>query len=218
MQRWTNFALRTAFIVGFLVVLPMIALPSVAAFLDQLLYGTAHSTIPAVPSSAGPLSDRATPPIANASPASLELSLPDESVPPADAERIQAVPPPPLGRAPNFLAPEHSNSQDPNSPKPAADVSPLDQATAQKIDAVRSRLEELGADYVALEMLEDGQTFHCFCDMLLENTGGQTQPFEATRNDPVAAAEAVLASVEAWRDAESSPAAAAKSRPKPPPR
>ena len=69
----------------------------------------------------------------------------------------------------------------------------------KKIDAVRSRLEELGAEYVRLEMSEDGRTFHCLCDMLLENSAGKTQPFEATRNDPVAAAEAVLENVEAWR-------------------
>lgn len=217
MQRWTNFALRAAFIVGFLIVLPVIALPSIASFLDQLLYGTAETAVPPVRESETTPSPN-TRTIADASPASLEVPLADESAPSTDAERIHASPPPPLGRAPDFLPSAKAPRASSNSSQPATNISPLDQATAQKIDAVRSRLEELGADYVALEMSEDGRTFHCLCDMLLENRGGQTQPFEASRNDPVAAAEAVLASVEAWRKAESSPATEAKSRPKPQPR
>ena len=135
----------------------------------------------------------------------------DEPDPSGLAGRIHSAPPPPLQRVPDFLPRAEQPGQNEPSAEPA-DVGPLDQATAKKIDVVRSRLEKLGADYVRLEMSEDGRTYHCLCDMLLENSG-KTQPFEATRNDPVAAAEAVLANVEAWRTAERTPAGASKGRP-----
>src|SRR5436190_17560866 len=101
MQRWTTFALRAAFILGFLIVLPVIALPSVARVLDELLYGTPQSTIPSAPDSGSSPAPRASE-LAHATPAALELPLPDDSFPP-DAERIPAVPPPEFRSVPDFL-------------------------------------------------------------------------------------------------------------------
>jgi hypothetical protein len=203
MQRWTTFTLRAAFIVGFLIVLPVMAMPTVASFLDRLLYGNSESSLPpARQSDSEPVPRAKTPP--DASQATHEVPIVDEPDPSGIATRIHAAPPPPLQRVPDFLPRAETPGQNGPAAK-SADVSPLDLATAAKIDAVRGRLEELGAQYVRLEMSEDGRTFHCLCDMLLENGGGKTQPFEATRSDPVAAAQAVLANVEAWRIAERTP-------------
>ena len=208
MQRWTSFTLRAVFIIGFLIVLPVMAMPSVASYLDRLLYGNGESSVSPVPEPEGsPVRPVKSQP--GASRATLEVPLSDEPAPSAIAERFHSAPPPPLQRAPDFLRRGGKGGLQ----EPTTDVGPLDQATAQKIDAVRSRLEELGAEYVRLEMSEDGRTFHCLCDMLLGGNSKETQPFEASRNDPVAAAEAVLANVEAWRNAETSPARASKSGP-----
>jgi hypothetical protein len=211
MQRWTTFTLRAAFIVGFLIVLPVMAMPTVASYLDRLLYGNSECSLPPAGQSDSAPEPRVKTPV-DASQAAHEVPIVDEPEPGGIAARIHSAPPPPLQRVPDFLPRAEQPGQNEPSAEPA-DVGPLDQATAKKIDAVRSRLEKLGADYVRLEMSEDGRTFHCLCDMLLENSGGKTQPFEATRNDPVAAAEAVLANVEAWRNAETTPARTSKGGP-----
>jgi hypothetical protein len=210
MQRWTTFTLRAAFIIGFLIVLPVMAMPSVAGFLDRLLYGHSESSLPPAREPDSPPMPRVKTP-ADALQAAHEVPI-DEPDPSGIAARIRSAPPPPLQRAPDFLPRDEKSAPNDPSAEPA-DVGPLDQATAKKIDVVRSRLEVLGAEYVRLEMSEDGRTYNCLCDMLLENSDGKTQPFEATRTDPVAAAEAVLANVEAWRNAETAPAQASKGGP-----
>lgn len=225
MQRWTSFALRAGFIVGFLIVLPVIAMPKVAALLDQLLYGESKSTLPSVASE----KDLSSPPPspgpgpANAEPAALDvpqfaesasmLESPERSSP---GRRFQ--PPPTMPPSADFVR-QAGNSEPANSPvEPAPDVGPLDQATAARIDAIRGRLEELGAEYVRLEMSADGREFHCLCHMLVGNDPSNLQPFEALRKDPVDAAQAVLTSVEDWRTAERTPAPSPRSGPETRPR
>jgi hypothetical protein len=215
MQRWTSYTLRAVFIIGFLIVLPLMAMPSVATFLDGLLYGEPKSSVPATNSKPAKVQDQPT--VAEASQATHEVPLPaggsafhDEPGPLSSAERFKA--PPPLQPAPDFL--RRTAETDPSEKSdPESDVGPLDPATANQIDAVRGRLEELGAEYVRLEMSEDGRSFHCLCDMLLAGDGNKTQLFEATRNDPVAAVQAVLTNVEAWRNAEKTPARVLQSGP-----
>lgn len=212
MQRWTSYTLRAVFIIGFLIVLPLMAMPSVATFLDGLLYGEPKSSVPATNSK--PATEQEQPTVAEASQATHEVPLPSEGSEfhnepgsPSSAERFKA--PPPLQPAPDFL--RRTEEIDPSEKsEPDPDVGPLDQATALQIDAVRGRLEKLGAEYVRLEMSEDGRSFHCLCDMLLAGDGNKTQPFEATRNDPVAAVQAVLTNVEAWRNAEAASARGSK--------
>lgn len=209
MQRWTSYTLRAVFIIGFLIVLPVMALPSVATFVDGLLYGKPKSSVPA--SELKPAAEQGQPAVAEATQVTHEVPLtfggspiPDDPGSLSTAERFKATPPA-MQAAPDFLR----RAEEPMENEygaPAADVGPLDEATARQIDAIRGRLEELGAEYVRLEMSEDGRTFHCLCDMLLAGEGSKTQPFEATRNDPVAAVQAVLANVEAWRSAERAPA------------
>lgn len=216
MQRWTSYTLRAVFIIGFLIVLPVMALPSVATFVDGLLYGHPKSSVPAT--ELKPVAEPTQPTVAEATQATHLVPLasgsggfPEEPNALSMAERF-ATPPPPLDHAPFFNNQTKELTPSENE-QPSADVGPLDEATALKIDSVRSRLEELGAEYVRLEMAEDGRTFHCLCDMLLAGEGSKTQPFEATRDDPVAAVQAVLTNVEAWRSAERTPARALQSGP-----
>ena len=214
MQRWTSFTLRALFIVGFVIVLPVIAMPQVASVLDQLLYGQPETSVP--PSSSDKKKS-ASPPRTNArreeSPASHEMPL-DEETTRASLHDLSNISPPPLQRMPTFLSPPPSSEGAVVEQPMPVDVGPLDQATAARIDAVRRRLEELGAEYVRLEMSEDAREFHCLCHMALNNTSDQIQPFEATRSDPVAAAQAVLQNVEAWRSAERTPGRSPVFRPR----
>ena len=101
MQRWTSFTLRAAFIVGFLIVLPVMAMPSVAGFLDRLLYGQPESSVPPVTKTDAELVPRKQPEKskADASPAIYEVPLSEEPAPGGIAGNLQP-PPPPLQRAP----------------------------------------------------------------------------------------------------------------------
>ena len=218
MQRWTSYALRAGFIVGFLIVLPVMAMPQVAALLDQLLYGESKSTLPAEASTRDISAPRPT--RSDSGPTTHEVPLPAgsasllEELGPSDtANHFQAPPPPALRSSPDFVR-QASNAEAPSSGvEAAAEVGPLDRATAERIDLVRSRLEELGAEYVRLEMSADGREYHCLCHMLVGEDPSQIQPFEATEKDPVSAAQAVLSSVEAWRTAERAPDRGSKSGP-----
>ena len=216
MQRWTSYTLRAGFIIGFLIVLPVMAMPKVAALLDQLLYGESKSTLPpasGVGESGAPSNSKTTGGSAAIPESPFQAEGLSSSELPADlnsASPFQASPPA-MPSAPDFV--RQAGNAEPATPLDAsgADIGPLDQATAAKIDVVRSRLEELGAEYVRLEMSADGREFHCLCHMLVGSDPDQIQPFEATRKDPVAAAQAVLSSVEAWRTAERTPAPGSKS-------
>jgi hypothetical protein len=74
-----------------------------------------------------------------------------------------------------------------------------DQAIA-RLQQIRQRLEQLGAEYVIVESLEGGRyRFHC--RMLIDERSRFTKPFETSSFDPVAAGEQVLQSVQAWRAA-----------------
>ena len=218
MRHWTSYALRAGFIVGFLIVLPVMAMPKVAALLDRLLYGEPQSNLPP-PSETGKSLIPRRSEAADDAPVTHELPLqtesPISSKLPVDlnpASPFQAGPPA-LPSSPDFVRQAGNSEPEPNPAQSGPDVGPLDQATAAKIAVVRGRLEELGAEYVRLEMSADGREFHCLCHMLVSNDPSQIQPFEATRKDPVAAAQAVLSNVQAWRIAERAPLGAPKRGP-----
>src|SRR3954471_6503202 len=147
MQRWTSFTLRAVFILGFLVVMPVMALPQVAGLLDRLLYGHSENTVPPlkVEEEHGALSTtRHTATAQEAARAGHEMPLDgegsDQFASPGHATlaSLAHVNPPPLKPAPDFL-PQKQVVRD---VQPSAEVGPLDQATAARIDAVRRRLEE----------------------------------------------------------------------------
>jgi hypothetical protein len=188
-------SLRALFLLGFVIAMPVLALPPVARWLDERLYGP-------------PPTDFGRPPAAASGEPSPPPPLAAETVAPAGFihEPSAASPvarglesaddrPPPLAPAPSFaplVAP----------PPVAAQVEhPIDEGTLARLIAIRQRLETLGAEYIIVET-QDGSGRYCFrCRMLVEPQSRLTRAFEATAVEPIAAAEEVLRQVEVWRTA-----------------
>src|SRR5436190_6135291 len=76
MQRWTSYTLRAVFIIGFLIVLPVMAMPSVAKLLDGLLYGEPEKSGPTTGAEPAPAPNTSS--VAEASQATHEVPLPSE--------------------------------------------------------------------------------------------------------------------------------------------
>jgi hypothetical protein len=193
-------SLRAIFLLGFVIAMPILALPPVARRIDEFLYGP-------------PPSDFGRPPIAT--PPSEEL-LPqkpgqvsrasyDESSPAGAALEPAGFPavasPPLLAPTPQFepLAP-------PASALAAAPEPKIDDQTIARLQQIRQRLEQLGAEYVIVETQAGGR-FRFHCRMLVDERSRFTRPFEASSFDPVAAGEQLLRGVEAWRAAAANPQA-----------
>jgi hypothetical protein len=177
--------LRAIFLLGFVVAMPLLALPPVARQIDELLYGPPPANIgqppakrpapsaglnsdaPTLSQSAVTMSDRASRPIA------------------AFAESTS---PPLLSTIPPF---------EPPAPAPA-DESKIDDRTIARLQQIRQRLEELGADHVIVETQGSG-LYRFQCQMLVDERSRYTRPFEASGVDPIGAGERVLEAVENWR-------------------
>lgn len=186
---------RSTFLFAFVVGMPILALPPVARRVDELLYGAPPADFgrpPAPPPTPGVQSVPAPLPTGPLSRASYDEPSPATGLTqPASYTTTES--PPLLAPAPPFepLAPAVPAA----TPEPAID----DQKIAQ-LQAIRERLEQLGADYVVVEVLE-GRRYRFYCRMLVDDRTRFTRPFEASAFDPVAAGQEVLQSVEAWRTA-----------------
>ena len=181
-------SLRAVFLFGFVIVMPVLALPPVARQIDLLLYGQSPSDF-GRPPAASPL----PPPAATLQPSPIaQASYLEQSPAPASAFDSPAGPPL-LAATPQF---------DPPAP-PASALLPeperrLDEQAILRLQNIRQRLEQLGAEYVIVESLSGGRyRFHC--RMLIDERSRFTKPFESASFDPVAAGEQVLQSVESWR-------------------
>lgn len=203
-MRLTSLTIRTLFIIGFVIALPVIAVPDVARRLDELLYGKNHQPVPQMPQeeSEEKSSNSA---VADAAPVGYEKGLSDDAdapvVFPGARGGFAAEPPPPefgaIPRVGDAAAASTDNSATyPQSPE----IGPLDEQATKRLGEIRQRLEDLGAEYVLLEMTADASEYHCYCRMLAAEGETQTQSFEVNRADPLEAAEAVLARVAAWRE------------------
>jgi hypothetical protein len=73
--------------------------------------------------------------------------------------------------------------------------------TIARLQQIRQRLEDLGAEYVVVETTGDGGRYRFFCRMLVDQRSRFTRPFESSAFDPLAAGEQVLKDVETWRSA-----------------
>jgi hypothetical protein len=187
-------SLRGLFLLAFVVAMPVLALPPVARWIDALLYGP-------------PPTDFGRPPPAHApapQPVMAQAIAPagyfDASPAPPPGPRgldAAAAAAPPLAPLPVFapVAPP----QAPPAPPPAEAV--IDAATITRLQQIRQRLEDLGADYVVVDALEGAGGYRCLCRMLVDPRSRFTRPFEATAGDPLTAGEQVLREVEAWRTA-----------------
>lgn len=196
---------RAIFLIGFVIAMPILALPPVARRIDELLYGAAPEDFAKPPSpapAAAPLSE--LPAAKSESPLSqatyLEPSPATGVTQPAsyatnDSPPLLAPLPPfePLAGAANADAAAAAESL---TPRPSETL--VDDAKIAQLQQIRDRLEQLGADYVLVEILEGGR-YRFQCRMLVDERSRFTKPFEATAFDPVAAGREVLQSVELWR-------------------
>lgn len=197
-------SLRAIFLIGFVIAMPILALPSVARRLDDWLYGPppTEATLAPLQSEVQQLIE---PQVAErASPASFD------EVDPAVTRRqphegLDAAPPdlPPLSPLPDFpplvSTPEPQPAAETQTTTPQA--GPLSDAETQRLIQVRTELERLGADYMVLETTDMTGSYRFHCDIRLDEQTRYTRPFEAVSTDPLAAAEKVLAEVSAWRTA-----------------
>jgi hypothetical protein len=186
-------SLRALFLLAFVVGMPVLALPPVARWIDELLYGP-------------PPVDFGRPAAAAPAPAAAhaELVVPagyfDESPVTAAGPRgldAQSAAAPPLAPPPVFqpLVP-------PAPERPAIAAEPMiAETTIVRLQQIRQRLEELGAEYVVVDALEGGGGYRCHCRMLVDPRSRFTRPFEAIGADPLLITEQVLREVETWRSA-----------------
>jgi hypothetical protein len=201
-------SLRAVFLFGFVIAMPVLALPPVARRIDTLLYGPAPTGFGQPPGAAAPA---LTPPTSetfemkHASPVSpTRFDEPSPAAQVAAAGYESQVAPPPPQVPTQFTMPSPSAPTASGSTEPA----PLDERTMERLQQIRQRLEQLGAEYVVVETQDSGRyRFHC--RMLVDERSRFTRPFDASSFDPIAAGQQVLREVEAWRLAASDPRQAA---------
>jgi hypothetical protein len=201
MQRLTSIACRTLFFFGFLIVLPILALPKVASLVDKLLYNDSPTVVQA-PVIETPGQQVVEPQFAErVSPAQFEEALvQDPGAAPRPAEGLDT-----LASAPPLLSPLPAFSQQqPQPTEQAAAGGQLDDAAIARLQQVRQRLELLGAKYMILETVTGSAGYRFHCEMQVDPRSMYTQNFDATSPSPLEAAEVVLRQVEGWRTAASS--------------
>jgi hypothetical protein len=184
--------LRALFLLAFVVAMPVLALPAVARRIDELIYPApaVNFSAPAAQESVPNSALDQSPVVDHVSPASWQT--PVEMKSPRGLESAEAEPPP-LPAMPGFA----NNNSIP--PEKAAPETPIDQATLDRLEQIRSRLEQLGAQYVLVEASDDAQSYRCHCQMLVDAQSNYTRPFEVKSAEPLEAAERVLREVEQWR-------------------
>ena len=199
-------SLRAIFLIGFVIVMPILALPAVARRLDDWIYGP-------------PPSEHAIAPLRSELEPSIEPQV-AERASPASFDEIDAgasrrsdrgldapSPTPPLLSPLPAFPPLVSTPTPESTPSTAAittsepSIGPLSDAAASRLQQIRGELEQLGADYIILETADAGTNYRLHCDVRIDEATRNTRPFEAVSPEPLAAAERVLAEVSAWRTA-----------------
>lgn len=193
------FSLRAILLLGFIIVMPVLALPSVARRIDEWLYGPPPADFgrPPVPP---PLTDEPLIPVARSPVAPARFDEPSPAsrsfVQPASAvSELAPATSPPLPTSPPLAgaSPVFASAIPPPEPQ-------IDERILGRLQQIRQRLEDFGAEYVLVDTQESGRyRFHC--RMLVDARSRSTRSFDATSFDPVAAGEQVLSDVEKWRTA-----------------
>lgn len=201
MHRTTSLALRGVFLLGFLIALPVIALPGVARFVDQALYGKPSPAIRAIEPQQNllhviepQLAERSSPAQFDGPGFTNNLGGNRSGLEGLDA---LAASPPPLAPLPSFP----QSSFNTPSGEPATSSAEPREAMISQVQRIRERLEVLGAKYILLETADGSGKFRFHCQMLLDESSPQTRDFEAFAADPAVAAQTVLQEVESWRTA-----------------
>ncbi len=190
------FSLRAIFLLGFIVAMPVLALPSVARRIDEWLYGAPPADFgrPPVPP---PLTDEPIAPVARSSVAPARFDEPSPApqsyVQQASATGRYEPAIPPLSPSSPFAP-----ATVPSTTSPPAAEPQIDERTIARLQQIRQRLEELGAEYVLVDTQDSGR-FRFHCRMIVDNRSRATRSFEGASFDPVAAGEQVLGEVERWR-------------------
>jgi hypothetical protein len=197
------FSLRAAFILTFVAAMPVLALPPVSRWMDDVLYGAPSADFAEPP--AAPVSEALPPIVAERvapvgfegpGPAAGELASP--AAPPLAAIDVHPPAPPPLPQSPSFAPPTSTSLEQP--------ARAIGAETIARLQQIRQRLEDLGADYVVVETTSGSGQYRFHCRMTVDKNTNYTRPFEALSTDPLAAGEAVLRAVETWRSAATSSA------------
>jgi hypothetical protein len=181
--------------VGLVIVLPLAALPLAARWADVRLHGLPPAEAGEAPPLLDAVEEVVRPVVAERiSPAAFDdpSLFADDHAPAVSGLDPHGLPPAPL---PAFapLAPS-STAEQPSSPEAA-----IDDQTLARLQQIRGRLEEMGADYVIVETTDGPQPYRFHCRMVVDPNSPFTRPFDATADDPLAAGEQVLREVEAWR-------------------
>lgn len=194
-------SLRAIFLFGFVIAMPVLALPPVARRIDQLLYGPPPTDFGRAPLAALPTEELSPSKGGQVARASYDEASPAASASEA-AGFVQSMSPPLLAPTPEFAPLTPPNA----TPLAAAPEPKIDERMIARLHQIRQRLEQLGAEYVIVETQDSG-SFRFHCRMLIDERSRFTRPFEASSFDPVAAGEQVLRGVEAWRAAAVGPTA-----------
>jgi hypothetical protein len=200
-------SLRAVFLIGFVIAMPILALPAVARRLDDWLYGPPPAGF-SQPRERAPLPKGLEPYAAErASPASYdEIDPVQVSTARQPGEGLDAAltGPPLLSPLPTFqplVAPPTAPMTSPPATPTTGPEQPLSEAAVQRLTQIRDRLEELGAEYLVLETVEGEGQYRFRCDMQIAPASPLTREFSATAADPLLAAESVLAEIADWRNA-----------------
>jgi len=196
-------SMRAVFLLGFVIAMPVLALPPVARRIDTLLYGPVPTDFGRPPDAAShtvapPTSEPFDAnPIGPVSRARFDEPSPASPVAAAAYEgplASSSPPPPPPQAPPQFAMPLPPAAATSSS----TGETPLDERTMERLQQIRQRLEQLGAEYVVVETQDSGR-FRFHCRMLIDERSRFTRPFDASSFDAVAAGQQVLREVEAWR-------------------
>jgi hypothetical protein len=193
-------SLRAIFLIGFVIVMPLLALPAVARRLDDWLYGPAPQSVSQSRLRKELAAVVDAPAAEGISPASFEeisAAATDRRAPRGGLDAEHAPPPrlDPLPAFDRYVGTAESASSS------APDATPLGVAATDRLVQIRGQLEALGAEYILLETTDGSGSYHFRCQMSASDSAPNAREFEAIAADPLVAAERVLAEVSAWRTA-----------------
>lgn len=222
MARQGSGALRVTAIVGFVLTMPVLALPAVNDRLDRWIFGdelawdaeyTASSELPETNGpndmdALGPATGRSTELVDSTSVADVDRGAEgDEAKDSANStpwpNELAAGAPP--GR-PRLSLVETSTPLE-RLPLVGSDaetsngLAPNELLATDRMRAVQTRLERLGASYLRLEELEAGRQERLFrfqCQLPIAGGSAYHRPFLVEHADPLEAMQRVLAEVETW--------------------
>lgn len=188
----TVIAMRMAVVLGFLLCMPILAIPAVLDTVDGL-WTSAHTLAAgAIQSGLSNLADETEVAASRQTVAMIDLSQKGTSVV-ADQQdtRIRALA---EGRL------DVASGRQRSEPERVKLLPPVQ--AGQRMDEICRDLQRLGATRLHLERIgSHEQSYHFQCVMPVPDTGIYELPFSATDPDPVRAMERVLAKIEGWATA-----------------